>query len=198
MKKIEKLIHRFRKYPYKKQVTILTILAVAIAGTILFISSFTSQKKSETHTTSKAQEARIATVKTVELSLTSSKNKYAKGEEFAVQVEVNANNNKVTAADVTVTYSADSLEMVGVDAGTFLPKSIVPPNSKPGLVRVIVGALPKQAKTGKGTLFSIRFKVKPASTATVKIDFQRETKVAAIGQKEDVIQTEKPLELTIQ
>ncbi|MDO8496966.1 MAG: cohesin domain-containing protein [bacterium] len=198
MKKIEKLIHRFRKYPYKKQVTILMILAVAIVGTILFISSITSQKESETHTTSKAQEARIATVKTVELSLTSSKNKYAKGEEFAVQVGVNANNNKVTAADVIVTYPVESLEVLGVDASTFLPKSIMSPDMKPGVIHTIMGVLPKQAKTGKGTLFTVRFKVKTTSSASVKIDFQKETKVAAIGQKEDVVQTEKPLELTIQ
>lgn len=86
-----------------------------------------------------------------------------KDHEFSVVLKIDAESNQVIGSDATLNYAGDDQEVVGVDNGGYFPE-FTWANSATGKLEIHVYT-PSiyQAKTGGGTVATIKFKAKKDS-----------------------------------
>lgn len=174
-----------------KTLSTLTVLLILAVSSFFLING---QKKT--------QEVRTrATTSDVILSFGSTKTSLNVGETLPVTVQINTNTKTVSAVDLAISYSTDTLQVVSLQNGTFLGMVLRPPTIQNGLASITLGATcvasgcsPKQ---GVGALALLQIKALKASDTPINIAFNSATQVAALGETTNVVGTLTPISLTI-
>lgn len=116
------------------------------------------------------------------LSMIKSKPNLQKGDEFSVDILLDARDSQATNADIYLVYPNDILQAEEVTPTNFLPNVIEPPAVGNGSVLIRVSST--AAQKGGGILASLKFKAMQSGNPT--INFTNETIVTDQTQKGQV------------
>lgn len=118
----------------------------------------------------------------------------AVGEQFTVDIIVDAGQLSLSAADLVITYDATLLKGVGIKAGTFLPAELAGGAIGNGKATITVasGTAPV---TGTGTVVTLTFQAIASGTAAISPAVG--SQIAATGQTKNVVGTTTPVSVTI-
>lgn len=121
------------------------------------------------------------------LTLVSTKSNVEIGEEFDVNVLINAKENKVSAAEVHILFDPQYFEGKSITKGTFLPVVIRDGVIEGGEAKIILGSEPDEPKKRAGTLVRLRLKaLAEVSSSEIKFDALK-TQVSAVGLTENIV-----------
>lgn len=116
------------------------------------------------------------------------------GQQFTVDIILNAGSFSPSAADLVVSYDATRLKAVSITSGGFLPTELAGGSVGNGRAAIAV-ASGTSPVTGSGVIARITFEAIAAGNATVVPTAS--TKVTAAGYAEDVVDRLVPVSVTI-
>jgi len=125
-------------------------------------------------------------------------NEIKEGNDFTVNVLLDTQDNDVTAADITILYPKDNIELTSVDLGSFLPGHLSAPVIQNGQVNFALARNPEVSVTGAGVLATLRFTALTKSADPLQITFGPTTDVTATENPEtNIIDTATPLSVRV-
>lgn len=171
----------------KKVVTSIVVLVLLIAG--LAGGVFLVRQR---------QELRKEAAPATSLSLTPAQSTVKIGETLSLSIAIDTAENKVTAADLRITYDSGKLTLTEFKPGMFLPVTLSEPkiDNNQGLATAVFGAQPANTPTGKGSLGTLVFQAK--SGGSVSVAFSAETEVSGADEETNVLIARNPASITVQ
>lgn len=139
-----------------------------------------------------------AAVTGVDFSLVSSKSSVNPGENFTVDIVMNTNEYRVSAAEIHIAFDSNYLQAQSIQGSGFLPVVLPPgPQVGPGTASIILGSNPGDPKQGSATIATINFQAKNPSGGATEIRFDSGTQTAALGNAGDVTRNLNSTQVTV-
>ena len=109
------------------------------------------------------------------------------GQQFSVDIYVDTQGLKVSAADLKIKYDPNVMEGVSVESADFLPVVLVPGkvDNSTGMASITLGANPSDPVSGNAVVAKLKLKPKTKTPTTISVD--NSSAVAAIGSEGNVI-----------
>lgn len=144
------------------------------------------------------QELRKEAAPATSLSLTPAQTTAQIGETLSLSIAIDTAENKVTAADLRITYDSKKLTLTEFKPGTFLPVTLNEPkiDNNQGLATAVFGAQPANTPQGKGSLGTLVFQAK--ASGSVSVAFSAETEVSGMDEETNVLIARNPASITVQ
>lgn len=150
----------------------LLLLAIIAAGLAVVLSLV-----------QKPQEIRKKAAPTAILQLIPQTSTVNQGDQFTIDVMIDAGGNQVIKTDLTINYDPTYLDGLSFVPGTYMPTD--PPPTLPGIIqsgtaRMILEAPTTTPRTGQGQLARLTFRAHNPHSAT-QIQFSASTQISALG-----------------
>lgn len=161
---------------------------------ILFLTTRQVKKVEE------SQEIRIKAVSSTTLSLQPPTLIKAPNETFSLDVRIDTGNNRVSAAEIHLSFNPNKLRGEEFVKGEFLPVLLVNGdiNNTTGHASIIVGSDPTNPKQGTGRVAKITFTaLATTGNSPTTVTFTDQTRVAAVGETGNVIVNTSPASVTV-
>lgn len=107
------------------------------------------------------------------------------GESFNINFLIDTKLEKITAADITISYDPNILKAETVTKGTLLPVALKSAAISNGVIKIILGSNPTAPFTGNGALFTVHFST--LSEGNTIISYTSASQIAAISQSINVL-----------
>ena len=109
------------------------------------------------------------------------------GQQFSVDIYLDTQGLKVSAADLKIKYDPNVIEGVSVESTNFLPVVLIPGkvDNSTGMASITLGANPSDPVSGNAVVAKLKLKPKKKTPTTISVD--NSSAVAAIGSEGNVI-----------
>lgn len=147
------------------------------------------------------QEVRKKAAPATALSLSPGTISVNEGETFNLDVVMDTGENRVSAAEIHLSFDEELLQTESITPGSFLPSVLLPGSFGPGVASIILDfGVPSEGAEpgvkGSGLLATFTFKALAASAQT-QVSFDSSTQVAGIGETGDVLVRTAPATVTV-
>ncbi len=185
----EKAVQVTKKGIPKQTLAFVTFL-IAVTLVLLGLAVYTQKPSVPTPTT---QQPTSPSYAHTTLRLTPPVNTPALPNTYSTDVTVSSNGDKVTAAQLELSYDPKVLTNVDIKPGTFIQNPVVllkKVDQTNGRISLAIGIpLGGTPPTGAGTVATITFNEVPTATGSTILDFLPKTAVTAQGIAQSVLKT---------
>lgn len=157
---------------------VVLIVLFALVGTLLLVSGFAAPKARKTTVTG-------ATSTAVNLHISPDSTRVSKGQQFTVEVRMNAQTQPINAAQAVLSYPTDKLEFIGIDSSESAFDFRLTETGGEGQVEIVQGTA--QQKTGNQLLATVTFRAL-APKGKASITFKDTSALAHATENNDVLQ----------
>jgi len=179
------------KISWKKFFLAMGILSLLALVGAIFMTTLQVKK------VEKPQEIRTKAAPATTLSFSPSTVMTGINETFTLEIRVDTGENKISAAEIYVSFDPTKLECQQISAGTFLPVVLISGtiDSTNGIASITLGSSPTEPKQGTGTLAIMSFKA--LNSGDTNVSFGLNTQVAAIEETGNVLTETTPSTISI-
>jgi hypothetical protein len=167
--------------PRKTFALILILIVITVGLLVIALTPIINNRSKQTTNTLAYAQTQLTLSKPVSLGSNS----------YSTDVQITTG-NKVTGADLEITYNPKIITGVDIKPGTFLTSPIVlfkKIDQTSGIISYTLGLNPgKKAPSGKGVIATITFSTVYGTTATqTPINFLPKTEITAVGYQQSVL-----------
>lgn len=114
---------------------------------------------------------------------------------FDLNLNIDAKEERVTAADVTVSFDPNLVRLDSISKGDFLPVILKQGSYSNGIFKIVLGCDPYNPKSGSGTLATLHFTT--LSEGRSRINFTSESQIAVVGQNNNALSSFSGMTLSV-